>query len=124
MAESKIAVPVSQPHQALLFELDESLAAPLASALAACHWQAVRVQKRPAGSQAQIVFCSPDREVLTRAFRTFAKLPVVVVSRLPEVDGWLDALEAGAADYCAAPFEPSQLRWLLDTHTRRPRLAA
>ena len=35
-----------------------------------------------------------------------------------ETQEWLDALEAGAADYCAAPFEPVQLRWLLDAHMR------
>ena len=28
----------------------------------------------------------------------------------------LNALEEGAADYCAAPFEPVQMRWLLQTH--------
>lgn len=49
---------------------------------------------------------------------------MVVVSRLPEVEGWLNALEAGAADYCAAPFEPAQLGWLLETNTRVRALAA
>jgi chemotaxis response regulator CheB len=32
-------------------------------------------------------------------------VPVVVVSRLPEASLWLNVLELGAADYCAAPFE-------------------
>lgn len=123
MAELKIAVPVAQTRQAVLFELEDSLAARLTSALRECQWQAVEAQPGAAG-QARIVFCSPDRDVLARAFRSFSKLPVVVVSRLPEVEGWLDALEAGAADYCAAPFEASQLRWLLDTHTRSFRSAA
>jgi DNA-binding response OmpR family regulator len=40
-------------------------------------------------------------------------LPVIVVTRLPEARNWLDALEAGAADYCGAPFEHVQLRWIL-----------
>jgi len=124
MAESRITIQPSAPRQALLFELDDSLASPLSSVLAECHWQAVPA---PAGSKcppARIVFCSPDREVLARALRSFAKLPVVVVSRLPEIEGWLDALEAGAADYCAAPFEASQLRWLLETHAGKSRMAA
>ena len=43
------------------------------------------------------------------------RLPVVVVTRLPETQRWLDALEAGAKDYCGAPFERTQLRWILDT---------
>jgi DNA-binding NtrC family response regulator len=42
-------------------------------------------------------------------------LPVVVTTRLPEVRDWLDALEAGASDYCGAPFEAAQVRWVLDT---------
>jgi DNA-binding response OmpR family regulator len=43
------------------------------------------------------------------------RLPVVVVTRLPDTQRWLDALEAGARDYCGAPFERTQLRWILDT---------
>jgi DNA-binding NtrC family response regulator len=43
------------------------------------------------------------------------RLPVVVVTRLPDSQRWLDALEAGARDYCGAPFEHTQLRWILDT---------
>jgi response regulator RpfG family c-di-GMP phosphodiesterase len=43
------------------------------------------------------------------------RLPVVVVTRLPDSQRWLDALEAGAKDYCGAPFERTQLRWILDT---------
>jgi DNA-binding response OmpR family regulator len=51
----------------------------------------------------------------------FPHLPVIVVSRLPETDEWLDALEAGAADYCAAPFEIIHLRWLFETHAGEAR---
>ena len=43
------------------------------------------------------------------------RLPVVVVTRLPDVQRWLDALEAGARDYCGAPFERTQLRWIMET---------
>ena len=42
-------------------------------------------------------------------------LPVVAVTRLPDAMRWLDALEAGARDYCGAPFERTQLRWILET---------
>lgn len=41
-------------------------------------------------------------------------LPVIVVTQNPMEKKWLDALEAGAADYCSAPFEPIQVRWILD----------
>jgi len=43
------------------------------------------------------------------------ELPVVVVARIPDAHGWIDALEAGASDYCGAPFEATQLRWVLDS---------
>ena len=42
-------------------------------------------------------------------------LPVVVVTRLPESSRWLDALEAGASDYCGAPFERRQVQWIIDS---------
>ena len=42
-------------------------------------------------------------------------IPLIVVSRVPEVSKWLNALEQGAADYCGAPFEARQLRWALNS---------
>jgi DNA-binding NtrC family response regulator len=45
-------------------------------------------------------------------------LPVVVVSRHADVPHWLDALEAGAADYCAAPFDRREIEWILETKMR------
>jgi hypothetical protein len=50
--------------------------------------------------------------------------PVVVVSRLPEVSAWLDALEQGAADYCGAPFEQKQVGWVLNSSLPERRFAA
>ena len=47
--------------------------------------------------------------------RSCPQLPVVVVSRLPEVSAWLDALEQGATDYCGAPFERRQVSWVLNS---------
>jgi DNA-binding NtrC family response regulator len=49
---------------------------------------------------------------------TRTDLPVVVASRLPEVNAWLDALQDGAADYCGAPFEATQLGWILNSTLR------
>jgi len=51
-------------------------------------------------------------------------IPVVVVSRLPEVSAWLDALEQGAADYCGAPFERKQVGWVLKSSLPAFRSAA
>ena len=64
-------------------------------------------------TDANLVFAMPQD--LDTVLKTRADLPVVVVSRLPEVSAWLDALEQGAADYCAAPFEATQVRWVLNT---------
>lgn len=100
------------PHTALLLGLEGSVEQQLRAALSA---DGCKVVKKP-GSHADIVFCGHQRRIYETAVEQYAKLPVVVVSRLPEVNDWLDALEAGAADYCAAPFEPTQLRWLLQTH--------
>jgi DNA-binding NtrC family response regulator len=68
---------------------------------------------------ADLVFCSSDREMylalLEAVSRSKPDLPVVIVSRTPEVSEWLDAIEAGASDYCAAPFEASHIQWILDS---------
>jgi DNA-binding response OmpR family regulator len=40
-------------------------------------------------------------------------LPLVIVTAAPETTEWLDALEAGATDYCTAPFDPDQVRCLI-----------
>jgi PleD family two-component response regulator len=69
--------------------------------------------------QAEIVFCGWGSEACRGRASCDGDVPVVVVSRLPDVDLWLDALEAGAADYCASPFEEVQVRWLLETHLRK-----
>ncbi|MBL8178398.1 MAG: hypothetical protein JNK48_27235 [Bryobacterales bacterium] len=42
-------------------------------------------------------------------------VPVIVVVRVPDTREWIAAMEAGAADYCAPPFESAQLRWMLST---------
>ena len=42
-------------------------------------------------------------------------LPFVVVTRIPETSAWLDALEAGATDYCAAPIELRQINWIMES---------
>ncbi len=65
------------------------------------------------GGDASLIFAASDD--LCAVLRSRPGLPVVVVSRLPEVSAWLDALEQGAADYCGAPFERKQLGWVLNS---------
>ena len=61
----------------------------------------------------QLIFAPEADLVSMRQIRP--GVPVIVVSRLPEVSAWLRALEQGAADYCGAPFEPRQVRWALNS---------
>jgi len=75
------------------------------------------------GTGASIVFC-PRGTAFKAARAAFPNLPVVIVSRLPDTHEWLDALELGAADYVAAPFESVHMRWLLEAHDGRNRPAA
>jgi len=68
---------------------------------------------------ADVVFCAAEpercRPLLEAMRKKQMKLPVVVVSRNTETANWVSALEAGAQDYCAPPFEPSHLRWILES---------
>lgn len=100
--------------RAFLLGLDDSLKHELSDVLTASLCELTEQAEK-----ADIVFCSWQDQTFKEASTRFKKTPVVVVSRLPEVNNWLDALEAGAADYCAAPFETVQMKWLLDTHLRQ-----
>jgi DNA-binding NtrC family response regulator len=70
-------------------------------------------------AEADVVFCPAEPEQyapLLEAMKVERPgRPVVVVSRLPEVSAWLDALELGAVDYCAPPFERAQIQWILQS---------
>jgi DNA-binding NtrC family response regulator len=68
---------------------------------------------------ADFVFCDDDpahyRVLLEAIRRANAGLPLVVVSPQPDTNAWLDALQAGATDFCAPPFESASLRWILES---------
>jgi len=51
-------------------------------------------------------------------------LPFIVVTQIPETSEWLDALEAGATDYCSSPFESRQIHWLMEAALPKPRTVA
>jgi two-component system KDP operon response regulator KdpE len=70
-----------------------------------------------------LVFLGGDWRSSAELLRA-ASAPVVVVSRRPEVSDWLDAMEAGAADYCAPPFEASHVEWILQSARRTRAMAA
>ena len=100
----------------LLVGLDHPLAKDLGSVL---QQLGQNVQTAPLGSDAlemgdlNLIFAAAGD--LGAIQRMRPDLPVVVVSRLPEVSAWLDALEQGAADYCGAPFERKQVGWVLNS---------
>jgi len=49
-------------------------------------------------------------------------LPFVVVTAIPDTTAWLDALEAGATDYCSCPFEKRQIQWMMESRTSGPKV--
>lgn len=111
---------------ALLFGLNEELAGellqPLTKFCAHVHSES-KCLNAVAKSPAQIIFCGADIETVTRLRETKPQAPIVVVSRHPEVTDWLDSIEAGATDYCAAPFETAQMKWILETSMRNAAVA-
>ncbi|MBC8166171.1 MAG: hypothetical protein H7Y20_09900 [Bryobacteraceae bacterium] len=75
-------------------------------------------------SFAQIIFCKPDINVVKTLRTLKPEASIIVVSRHPEVSGWLDSIEAGATDYCAAPFDSVQMKWMLDSSRCSAQIAA
>ncbi len=109
----------------ILHNLDESLAAQLRKAASdpglAFYPTASTAECLAVAEQlhADAVFCSSEprgyRTLLDAIRRRGLSVPVVVVSRIPEVSEWLNAIEAGATDYCAAPFEHRDMSWLIQS---------
>jgi DNA-binding response OmpR family regulator len=66
---------------------------------------------------ADIVFVGGPEEQylpLLRQLRALNRsLPVIVVPPVPDTAEWLNALEAGATDYCVPPFDVRRVRSLL-----------
>jgi DNA-binding response OmpR family regulator len=75
-----------------------------------------------------IVFAGGDPSqylpLLRRVRDERPSLPFVVVTRIPETSEWLDALEAGATDYCSSPFESRQIHWLMEAALPKARTMA
>jgi DNA-binding response OmpR family regulator len=62
--------------------------------------------------------------LLRRVRKERPSLPFIVVTRIPETSAWLDALEAGATDYCSSPFDSRQIHWLMESALPNRRTAA
>lgn len=77
---------------------------------------------------ADLVFCAAEPEryapLLEAVKLKKPGLPIIVVSSYPETSEWLNALEGGASDYCAPPFEATQIQWVLETAFKSRPMAA
>ncbi|HUQ95781.1 MAG TPA: hypothetical protein VM120_29150 [Bryobacteraceae bacterium] len=65
--------------------------------------------------KADVVLCPPGYSQLSLLVQHAqrCRYSVVVVDRDPSMPRWIDALDAGAADYTAPPFESGPLRQIL-----------
>jgi DNA-binding response OmpR family regulator len=114
-----------------LIGLEQAIAAQISRALAA---ERHRIEHKPQNvavpdlMDVDIVFAggqpSQYLSLLRRVREERPGLPFVVVTRIPETTEWLDALEAGATDYCSAPFEARQIHWLMEAALPRRRSMA
>jgi DNA-binding NtrC family response regulator len=105
-----------------LIGLEQEIAFQISRALAA---ERHRIELRPRNIEARdlldadMVFAGGEPSqylsLLRRVREERPALPFVVVTRVPETTAWLDALEAGATDYCSAPFEARQIHWLMES---------
>jgi DNA-binding response OmpR family regulator len=115
----------------LLVGLEQATAAQISRALAV---ERHRVEQKPLeiGTRdimdVDIVFAGGEPShylsLLRRVRKERPALPFVVVTRIPETSAWLDALEAGATDYCSSPFDSRQIHWLMESALPRQRSAA
>lgn len=110
----------TQPPRALLIGLEPGLALELEQTLARLGHAASRsdLDQVPAlARRLDVIFCSDQWSnvnslvTLLRSLRT--PIRVIVASRRAEEAAWLEALEAGADDYCSTPFETSQISWAM-----------
>ncbi len=112
----------------LLLGLPDTLASDLLQVLSRESWA---VDSQPYLSDhlaADLIFCAAEpqryRALLEELKRKKPGLPVVVVSRLPDISNWLDAIEAGASDYCAPPFDAHHIQWIVQSALRSQPIAA
>jgi len=113
------------PTQVLLAGIEEPIAGQLAGILRRKNQsfkivsliELIELQTGPVTPGCQLVFCGLEREDsldFLHAMRSREQAPaVVVVTRTFDFKHWLDALEAGAADYCAFPFDEAHIQWIL-----------
>jgi len=112
--------------------LDQTLANQLGRALAPGQHEISHKQQKGVMSgdltEADMIFASGESRqylpILRMVREIHPTLPFVVVTRVPETSDWLDALEAGATDYCSSPFDARHMSWLMESAFPEHRVAA
>jgi DNA-binding response OmpR family regulator len=108
-----------------LLGLPEDLERPLAQVLREEAHKVIRklhLQDLRHGPKSDAVFVSGEdpgfRGTIRELRESEPSVPIIVVTRRPGTARWLDALDAGATDYCGAPFERVQVRWIMQSAIR------
>ena len=96
----------------LVMGLPGDISTSLCEALVACR-NDLSVGTGVGAGRPQAIFCGTG--AVGAALAAYPGVPVVAVSRGAEVSEWLDAMDAGAVDCCALPFEHRTLCWILDS---------
>jgi len=111
--------------QVFLIGLEPAIAAQMSLALhIERHWvtQHAETIGRRDLTEADVVFAggpaSRYMPLLRRVRKERPTLPFIVVTRAADTTEWLDALQAGATDYCSWPIETRQINWLMETALR------
>jgi len=114
-----------------LIGLEQTIAAQISAALAV---ERHRIEQKTQTIEtrdlmkADIVFAGGEPSVYLPLLRwargARPELPFVVVTRVPEITAWLDALEAGATDYCSSPVDTRQIHWLMESALPKHRTTA
>jgi DNA-binding NtrC family response regulator len=109
----------------LLIGLEEQIASELVRHLPPCIWSiepddALFHKAHLDLTAIDIIFCRAGHKFLARILKSAhaQSVPVVVVTAHPDVEEWLNAMDAGASDYTAPPFDRQQMTWLLNTNLK------
>lgn len=115
------AVQASFSPRLLLIGLEERLALDLTRHLPNCKWTACSEDGwRKKLASTDLIFCHAGSAALPGILdlATAISIPVIVVTKHPDISEWLNAMDAGAADYTAPPFDRKQMEWMLATNLR------
>ena len=63
------------------------------------------------------------RKIVARALEKDRRMPVLVLTRFPDMKSYLEAMQLGAVDYLEMPLAPAELMRVLRTHLRYPSAA-